>query len=59
MYIQTIFYSSDFAYRTSFGGYQCVLGPTFYAAAVLLMGFEKANIRGSVYRPVIHCAYKL
>lgn len=35
------------------------LGPTFYAAAVLLMGFEKANIRGSVYRPVIHCAYKL
>lgn len=61
MYIQTIFYSSDFAYRTSFGGYQLnvFLGPTFYASAVLLMGFEKANIRGSVYRPVIHCAYKL
>lgn len=36
-----------------------ILGPTFYASAVLLMGFEKANIRGSVYRPVIHCAYKL
>lgn len=50
-YIRTVFYSSDFAYRTSFGG--------FYASAVLLMGFEKANIRGSVYRPVIHCAYKL
>lgn len=27
MCIQTIFYSSDFAYRTSFGGYQCVLRP--------------------------------